>query len=706
MRTIKIALFVLLPVLIGIIACLVLLPGIIKKYANDHGKEYVGRKISIQEIKIDYFSSTFSLCGFKLFEADSQKTFVSFDTLFIKISPLPLFSSKLEVEQLRLVGPVVNIVSKDSTYNFDDMLAFANSKPKADTTGKSSSEFQYFIKNIALERGKLMFEDKNVDHTTTLNDLSFFIPSIRFGQEEIKDSGIKFHLENGGAFEAKTSFNQKTGAYKADISVNKLDVSPYLPYIKNYLKLTGISGLAGGNFFLAGNTNHLDSLLFRGAGEVTGFSLTDLKDKKVLEVNKANIVLNDCYPLKYTFRIDQIQLSEPSLYVEMKDSTINLLNLMVESAEDTDPFTYFYQVNKLRIEKGRMDLRDNSYEEPFDYHLSDISLKLDSVSSTSSWVNAFASMRLNKKGKLQAELGINPSDPYELKVDYVINNFQLTDLNIYSKHFVGFPILLGNMYYKGKTVIKGKQLTSENKLIVRNAQLGKKSGGLMNLPLKLAIYLLKDINGDIILDLPLTGDLNNPTTKIGKLVWQTLKNLVVKVVASPFISLSKLLGVEQKEVKGMEFNYCDTTLNATHLRRIKLYAELEEKKPDMKIELVSFNDAGLERMEIAKNEAGKLFTTLTGANFEKDEKKFQAFLSEKMPSFSSKPDSAAIMLIGPNKTDSIQQVYSRLRIQKIESALRSINKSTTIKLSGSDKRDPGNVGSRPVIEFKCNVDEN
>jgi len=59
-------------------------------------------------------------------------------------------------------------------------------------------------------------------------------------------------------------------------------------------------------------------------------------------------------------------------------------------------------------------------------------------------------MRLNKVGKLNAELGINPSDPYELKVDYVITNFQLSDLNIISRYYVGFPFLLGNMYYKGR----------------------------------------------------------------------------------------------------------------------------------------------------------------------------------------------------------------------------------------------------------------
>ena len=34
-------------------------------------------------------------------------------------------------------------------------------------------------------------------------------------------------------------------------------------------------------------------------------------------------------------------------------------NLMVESPENSAPFTYFYRINQLRIELGKMDLRDN-----------------------------------------------------------------------------------------------------------------------------------------------------------------------------------------------------------------------------------------------------------------------------------------------------------------------------------------------------------
>ena len=192
---------------------------------------------------------------------------------------------------------------------------------------------------------------------------------------------------------------------------------------------------------------------------------------------------------------------------------------------------------------------------------------MDSISSESKWLTAYSSMKLNERGDLKAEMGINPSDPYELKVDYVIKNFQLPDISPYSKVYLGSAIVYGNMYYAGKTSITARQITSDNKLIIRNAEIGKKSGGIFNIPLRLALYLIKDLNGDIKIDLPVSGDLNDPNIRIGKLIWATFKNFIIKVAASPFIALSNLFSVDQKDFQQLDFNYADTLLSDTNIKK-------------------------------------------------------------------------------------------------------------------------------------------
>ncbi len=703
----KIITRIILPALIAlIIIVLIALPYVAEKYINDHGKEYSGRKLSVNQIRINYFTTTFNIIGFKMFEADEREVFIAFDTLTVDINPLHYFSSELNIGKIRLVKPEVKIVRQDTVFNFNDIIAFLNKKPGSDSISKPSTAFKYVIKNISLEKGKLTFTDKAANFTHQMRNLGFTVPYISYNQEEISEAGLKFYFENGGFLQAKANFNQKNEEYNADFTVSSLDISPFLPYIKPYFRFKSLEGIAGGKFNLKGSVNSLDSMVLRGDADVAGFAVTDDLDSMVLGANNGHVRLLDSYPMKFGFNFDTIALSEPSVYFEMKDSTNNFLNLMVaDTVKDEKPFEYYYKINHLKIDDGIVYFRDNTLPEPFDYQFDKISLKVDSIASVDDWVNTYATARLNKRGKLKAELGINPSNPYELKINYVITNFQLSDLNIYSKYYVGFPILLGDMYYQGKTIVKARQLTSENKLIVRNAKLGKKSGGLMNIPLKLALYLLKDIHGDIILDIPVTGDLNDPEIRIGHLLWQTFKNLIVKVVASPFRALSGLMGVDPDEIKGIRLSYADTTLTDSHLRKIRLFTQLEQKKPDMKIELAYYNDIELEKREIAVVEAGKLFSAATGADYKKGMAQFTSFIAQKLQKDTINLVAGSMQLIGNQKLDSIQSSFAQKRISKIEAALQAASDSTKIKVFIPNKDAPENVGSRPAFELKFSVDE-
>ena len=705
-KAVRIFIFFILPVIIAlIIIALIALPYVAKNYLNKRGAEYTGREMTVGQIRINYFTSTLRVIDFKLFEADGHHAFVTFDTLLVRINPMRLFASELNIAQIRVVKPEVNIVRHDTLFNFDDIITFIKSKPQGETDRKNSGPYKYILKNISLDRGQLTFTDTGANYTNVMKNLGFSVPYISYNQEEISKAGLKFYFENGGFFQALADYNQNNGVYRADFTVNKLDVAPFLPYTRDYFRLKSIAGLIDGEFHLSGNINKIDSVMLRGDGNITDFLAKDLTDRKVLGARQGHVILRNSLPMKYSFNFDTITLTEPYLYFEMKDSTNNFLNLMVSSGTTGEPFHYYYQINQLKIDNGLIDFRDDTHGEPFNYHLDQIALKVDSISSVSQWVNAYSTMRLNGRGKVKSELGINPSDPYELRVNFVVTNFLLSDLNIYSRYYVGFPIILGNMYYQGKTVIKARQITSENKLIIRNAKLGKKTGGLMNIPLKLALYLLKDIHGDVILDIPLTGDLNDPKTKIGRLIWQTLKNVVVKVVASPFLALSHLMGVDPMEVKGIQFDYADTTLTDRQLHRIKLFTDLEKKKPDMKIQLAYYNDAQLEKQEIAINEAGKLFNTATGSDYRKEKGKFSVFIAQQLKSDTVSVAAGSIQLIGNQKLDSIQQRYAAKRIRKIESALQQADSTTKITIFIPNKEAPENVGSRPDFELKYSVDE-
>ena len=291
----------------------------------------------------------------------------------------------------------------------------------------------------------------------------------------------------------------------------------------------------------------------------------------------------------------------------------------------------------------------------------------------------------------------------DIKFQYVVKDFMLSDLNIYSRFYMGFPIVYGNMYYKSETSILNGDLTSENKLIITNVELGEKSGGLYDLPMKFALFLLKDRNGVITLDVPVRGDLKDPTVKIGKIVWNTFKNLIIKVAAAPFDLLAGLLSVDPKDIKAIEYQYNDTILTAGRQRQLDLLLDLEQKKEGLEIELVYFNDSDKEKEAIAVAEAGKIFLQETSKDYTKDEEGFRQFLRSKVAVDTMDINPAAMKMAKPVVLDSIVNLNATVRKEQIDKYLFSKNDSTGIYTTISNKDAPKNTGSFPLFEVKYSI---
>ena len=80
----KIIFRILIALIAIIILILILLPGIVKRYAINHSKELVGRQIEMDKLKLNYFTGVIRITDFKMYEEDDRSEFVSFDTLIIK----------------------------------------------------------------------------------------------------------------------------------------------------------------------------------------------------------------------------------------------------------------------------------------------------------------------------------------------------------------------------------------------------------------------------------------------------------------------------------------------------------------------------------------------------------------------------------------------------------------------------------------------
>lgn len=701
---------------------LVFISLIIRNVVEKNSKEWIGRSVSIDKLDLNYFTGTAKVAGFKLYEPDDATNFVSFDTLIIDTEPYQLFRNELVMERLYLKGLEVNVVMYDSAHNFDDMLKFYESNADNTDSLESNKEPLHFqLSNLELNGALVNIHDAVIDKDLEMHDLDFFIPYIGWNQDKDSEAGLKFNFKNGGYFQSKINVDPQKGDFDAEIILKELDISGYDDFISKYMDLGSFEGRTDLNISLEGNTNSPEKLIASGRFNIHDFKLQDYNEKPLIGIKRMEGNLKKADVANMQFVLDTLKFTEPYVYFEMHDSTNNFNEMMDrafphkadsnttvvhETAPDSTSQKLYYALNNLIIEHGIVDFMDATTEEPFEYHLSEIEMATDSITSQSSWVEMHSNMLLNERGKLIAKLGVNPSNPMELDLDYTITDFMLSDLNIYSRHYMGFPILYGDMYYKGHTIVKQGQLASENKLVIHNVELGNKGGGLYNLPIKFALFLLKDKDGVVTLDVPVRGDLKDPKVSVGKIVWNTFKNLIVKAVAAPAKLLSGLLGTDPDQIKAIEYDFKDTVLTENKKNQLDLLLQLEQKKPGLEIELVYFNDASLEKSEIALQEAGKVFNEKHQKDYLQDKAGFEEFVRAQIQSdtLSSVMDACRVM-IDDLVLDSIANEFHRIRLDGISGYLIDANDSTEIAVVNSKPEAPKNLGSKPIFEIKYGMKE-
>jgi hypothetical protein len=657
-----------------IILALILLPGLARRYVVSHSKELLGRQISIEHVRLNYFTTTLRVSGFKMYEADEKEVFASFDKLLVNLQPMNLLRNELVIEQFSLIGLYIDIIRKDTTFNFDDLVAFhtAHDTAEADTTPSKPLSLRF--SDLEIKQANILFDDQNVKKTTQLRDFSFFIPFIALDQEQKSEAGLKFLLGKEGFFESSLQVDPVGGEFTADISIHRFHLDAFQEYIDYYSNIDSLKGIFSSDLHVAGNMNILGESVVSGKITIEDLLLTDPEGQKFLGASRMDIGFQHINYSQSHYQFDTILLKEPYVHLILNDSTNNISEIFASPTEVDSTYTaeavadsagtsatdsLFYSLNAFVIENGTLDYTDNLTGEPFKYHLDEIVLNADSISSKADWVDLFSDMKLNDRGTLQAKVGFNPLDPANnIKLDYVITDFMLSDLNIYSRFYMGFPVVQGNMFYKSETQIIQGQLTSENKLVITDVELGDKTGGIYDLPIKFALYILKDRYGVINLDVPVRGDLNDPRVKIGKIVWNTFKNLIIKVATAPYDALSKSVGATPEELQVIHFDYIDTTLTAQRQRQLDLLLELEQQKEGLAIELIYFNDITLEQEVIVDQLLKNRYTATKMA-----------------------------------------EQFANSRIDILERYLHSVNDSTAIRILVANPADPKNVAIKPEFEI-------
>jgi hypothetical protein len=256
-------------------------------------------------------------------------------------------------------------------------------------------------------------------------------------------------------------------------------------------------------------------------------------------------------------------------------------------------------VRAVRVRDARLDFADRGLNPAFGTRIHSLSgtvLGLSSQPGRRGTVTLDG--RVDQYGDVRIRGSLLPLDvTRDLDMALNFRNIPLGSLNPYAMTFAGWKITDGRLGTELRYLVQDRQLKGDNRMVVDNIQLGDEVADYqgMRLPLRLAVAILEDSDGRIDLSLPVAGSLDAPDFSYGHLVWQALRNVLVKVATAPFRALFGGEGFDE-----IYADAGDDRIPPPEREKLHKLAELLAKRPKLKLALGGSYDAASDAAALAR----------------------------------------------------------------------------------------------------------
>ncbi|WP_447921424.1 DUF748 domain-containing protein [Achromobacter aegrifaciens] len=426
-------------------------------------------------------------------------------------------------------------------------------------------------------------------------------------------------IQGNGKLDLKGAFTPQPLTLKTSVDLSELNVASFAPYAASSVNATVRAitlGAKGNAEFAAAAGAAPMKASWKGGVEVTGVDLQDRVNKddflnwKRLGFTGMDIsVAGD----KIGAKLGDIALEDFYGRVLLNaQGRLNVMDLVAAPGQAGGSITQDTQtpgrsaapppaapaakgggmpdisVNSVTLSRGRMTFTDRFVKPNYVAELSNIDGSITAVSSTNPQP---AKVKVTGRVYTTAPLSISGVvQPFAkfllLDLKASAKGVDLPRFNTYSAKYVGYPIKRGKLSVDLEYKIKDRALQASNHVVLNQLTFGDKTNSpdATKLPVLLAVALLKDSRGNIDINLPISGSLDDPEFSVGGIVVRVLLNLVVKAVTSPFSLLASAFGGGE-ELSYVEFAPGSAVLTEDSMQRIDTLTKALVDRPALKMDI-------------------------------------------------------------------------------------------------------------------------
>lgn len=475
--------------------------------------------------------------------------------------------------------------------------------PKAEPAAPSKP-WQVLLKDVQLRNYQVHLADRQAKPAVALELGPLNVDVQNF--DSLNQSPFTLKVDSGlgkqGKIQATGEVNLNPVSAKLKVNTQDIDLRVAQSYLSPFIRLELRSGMLGSNLDVNLKSTEPLALQVTGRAQVDQLHTLDtLKTRDFLKWQR--LVLEGVnYQHGDSLSIDKVNLLQPyARFMINDDRTTNIDDLLIPQPADSGAKSAAkpaaskdkplgIHIGQIAINDGSANFADFSLTPNFATAIQQLNGQIGTIDSRQAKpASVDIKGKVDRYAPVTIKGSVNPFDPMAaLDIATSFKRVELTTLTPYSGKFAGFRIRKGRLNLDLHYVITKGQLKAENKVVVEQLQLGEKvdSADAVDLPIRLAIALLKDSDGKISIELPVTGDLNNPQFSVMPIVWQTLRNLVVRAATAPFKFIGGLVtGGGSEDLGNVSFAPGSSELNKDAQGALDTLAKALKERPTLRLEI-------------------------------------------------------------------------------------------------------------------------
>ena len=468
---------------------------------------------------------------------------------------------RIDVASVKLADPEV-LVRRDGNKELNWKVAVP---PPRERT-KDAKPWTASIAATELTGGHVLVDDLGVDPGVKTDITAIGVRLAPLSTDLAVPVKTQVTATINGTAKASVSgtFLPKPLSADLDLALEGLDVTPLQSYA---VRLPGADYRSG----VVAASGHLrvsqgkPLIEFVGKGAVTRLQIAGAGEDRLISWDSA-----EATGVKVTRAPDHVRVSRilvDGAFLKLRidqEGKINLSQLRKPAGTPASPPPgepvpppLALDIGKIVIKNATADYTDESLLLPFGTKIHSLNGDLRDITTTGA-----APARLGVEGRV-AEVGyvkadgtlrvVNPFASTDVKV--IFRNVDMHDLTPYSAQFAGYSIQKGALDVDMDYRVLDRRLVAAHHVIAKDLVLGPKVEGSKAppLPLRLAIALLKDKDGNIDLEVPIEGTVDSPEFSYKAVMWQAIKIILGNIVKAPFRAIGRLFGADKEDLELIGF---------------------------------------------------------------------------------------------------------------------------------------------------------